>query len=307
MPNFQTTVASKFESGSVDDIVENEQEYGNDDRHTQSAFADDCPERCADEEEYQASKRERKLLLQLNLVANDGALVVGGGIALKLEVGLHLSCALNGIRHVALAVAYCFSGKERVDVTTCRHCGKRHLGELATSIFVDGRIGADSGIIVVEQHCAVRVADAIEANVDRVDCMPKFFDVFTDILASHVTLVHSVEVGIEGNHDFFVGKRFAPIRHTAASELLVAEVFELLTGPKCQRKMLFVVSEFHLPGIGKDDTRVGESARHIINHHIVKHTGLTVFLFDKYVISLNLVVEHTLGDFQFGRLLSHRE
>ena len=61
-------VARHLHARSVDDVIENEENHGDDGRHTQSSLANNSPQGCTNEEEKYAGDRHRKLLMPLDAV-----------------------------------------------------------------------------------------------------------------------------------------------------------------------------------------------------------------------------------------------
>ena len=70
--------------------------------------------------------------------------------------------------------------------------------------------------------------------------------------------------------------------------------------------MLLVVGHLQLARVGQNNHGVVKTGRHVVNHHVVEHAGLVIFLFYIEVVAAYLVVEYPLGNIELGRLLPHR-
>ena len=140
----------------------------------------------------------------------------------------------------------------------------------------------------------------------RVDCGLELSQILADILVAHTLLVHSVEVSVKRHGYLFGLERLASVRHVLHAGSRILEVFERFARPQFEKEVSLIGCHAHLAGIGKDNRRVLKSARHVINHHVVQHAGLAVLAFDIQVVTGYLVIEHPLGNLEFGRLLSHR-
>ena len=83
----ECAVLGQLCAGDVDDPVEHEEKYRYDGRRSESAFADECSDRCSYQEEYEAGDRKGELLENLNVYqAQDQDVVLG----LPVEVYKHV-------------------------------------------------------------------------------------------------------------------------------------------------------------------------------------------------------------------------
>ena len=75
-PHRPLVVARHLHAGVLEDVVDNEHEHRHNDGHTQSALADDGPQRSTDKEEDDAGEGQRKLIDGLYLVGARAAMQV---------------------------------------------------------------------------------------------------------------------------------------------------------------------------------------------------------------------------------------
>jgi hypothetical protein len=67
-------IARHFITNIVQNIVYDEQNNGNHNRHSQSSFANNRPEWCTDEKEYKTGKRQGEFSMPFNPMSIDDAL-----------------------------------------------------------------------------------------------------------------------------------------------------------------------------------------------------------------------------------------
>ena len=126
-------------------------------------------------------------------------------------------------------------------------------------------------------------------------------------MPAHSALVKAVEVGIKWYQNLLVGKRLAPERHVPVERTLLTEVFELLSGEKMQIQILAVFGERHPCRVGKQDGGIVTTTTYIIDHQVVKDTGIAILALYVKVITSDLVVKDTLRNLHLRRFLFHRE
>lgn len=97
------------------------------------------------------------------------------------------------------------------------------------------------------------------------------------------------------------------VSRTARPHRVVAHILEHLARMQVEQQPRLVFGEVKLPRIGKYDARIVEPSREVVDYHAVEHAGLAVLTLDIEVHIGYLVIERPLGDFDLGRLLTHRE
>ena len=138
---------------------------------------------------------------------------------------------------------------------------------------------------------------------DRVYRVTELSDVLADILVAHAALVHAVEIGVKGKINLFVAEILATERQVSLcsdAKAIVAQVLEHLAAVEMKEEARLVFCEAQFAGVGQNDTRIVETARHVIDNHLVEHAGLGILMVDVEVHVGNLVVERTLGNLDLG-------
>ena len=119
--------------------------------------------------------------------------------------------------------------------------------------------------------------------------------------------IHHVKVGIKHNHIRLLVKSLTHIRDTSPQHVtcLSIHVTETLTLVQRKFQMLLVHGTLQPRRIRKHYLHVVISPLGTVYHHPIQHTRLHVFMLYEYVVSGNTVIEDTLRNLQFRRLLLH--
>ena len=284
----------------VDDVVEDEDDDADNDRHSESAFADDGSQWCSDEEEEQACQAHGELLVPLDAMLAQAQVSVARLECAELALSLHRlgfgqSCSP---RPEALVVGHC-----HVDGVEGRHL---------LCLLDDGeRVGAPSrnGLAHVPQLDVVvdGMAGAVYHVAHRVDAVVYLSHVLRLSIVCEEVGIHQVEVGIEGNHVNLLDERFAHVwdvspEHGALLGIHVAEAF---AAPERQFQVHLVGCALHASAVGQHYLYVVVASRVGVDHHAVEHARLGVFVLHEEVVAWYLAVEDAFGDFQLGTLLPH--
>ena len=142
---------------------------------------------------------------------------------------------------------------------------------------------------------------------DRVQVVKYLTVTFCLGTARHHTGIGQVEVAVEIKENLLVSKGLATIRHlNGIAHVLLLHILEPLTAPQRQQQVFLLGSRLKHARVGKDNGLVFIRTGLTVNHHVVESARHHVLVLDIKVGVGNAIVEHTLGNLQFGTLLLHR-
>ena len=289
-------------TGVVEDVIHDEHEHGDDDRHSQSAFPDDCPQGCSDEEEDEAGESQGELVDGLYLVLADDAVSVACYHAFEVHVAhVALHSAQGTVHGSELAV-----GRQPVE----QGIGVLCLAVLEQSVHAQ-RVGfADARFCVIYLLSVVVIhpADAVVDMVEGVDVTLDSAQTLGLGIVGERSGIGHVEVGVEVEHNLLRRESLPPIGHRCTvPQFLRLHVFKPFPTPQCQHEVLLLCRRLQHARVGQNDGRILIAVGHPVDHDSVEFARLHIFLLHIEVAVGDAVVEDTLGDFQFRTLLLHRD
>ena len=300
----------------VDDVIEDEDYHSHHHRHSQSTLADDGTERRTDEEEDKTCQGERDFLPNLYLVHSLLTSELVHHFHLELHVEVRQVHLLQGALHHIHALHVREVGEERVDVHSLH---RRFPFPLRLSLLSQFRLplmllvlhGWPWRIVGHVERSALHVVGvgmrrAVNQLVDGVDALFQLVDALGASRIGEVSIAH-LEVLVEVDDEMLLHESLATVRHIVGLQGIIAQVLELLTIKKVQNQVLLVGTRLQPTRIGKDDVGIVHTVAHVVDDAIVEHTRLLVLVVHIEIHALHPIVEHALGNVQFGRLLANGE
>ncbi len=284
----------------VHDIIKDEDDDTDHNRHPQASLTDNCPQRCADEEEEQAGQTHRVLLVPLYAVLAEGEVPVacleGSELTFRLCAFGTALCSAPSLN--ALVV---LQGKiERVE-------GRHQLRLLHDAKGVGKPSGDVLSQIAEHEIVADDAASAIYAVAQRINAVLYFAKVLGLGVVREEVSVHEVEVAIKGDEVHLAYERLSHVGHVCPEHrsLLGIHVAEAFPTPERELEVHLVGCALHPSAVGKDNLRVVVTVGVGVNHHAIEHTRFRVFMLNIEVVARYLAVKNAFGDFQFRTLLPH--
>ena len=172
-----------------------------------------------------------------------------------------------------------------------------HIDILAILVYLF--YSRDSDIRRCFELTGIQGSNAVDSTVNRIDCRTQFTDILTYILITEDIVVHTVEIGIERNQYILRFECLSSIKHPSLRCTTVLKVFKRLATTQIEQKMLLIVGKTEFAAISHNNVCRTVALTDIVYHHIIQMPVLGVLLLHENVISLNLVVKHTLWYFKF--------
>lgn len=283
---------------NVEDDVDHD---GHNDRHAEATLADNRAQGCSDEEENDADERQRELVDVLNLVLPDVLVGIACNHALELQVAqLGLHGAQSPVHDRAPRVGS-QSGIEGVDVRGLL-CG------LCPCLFRLVRAEWFGGVVEVARIVVVHSANAVVRLVERINVGLDLLEALGARVSCNAGGLGEVEVAVEVHDEPLVYECLAAIGHgRAARKFLGAHVLKPFAAVEVHDEVLLLCRGLQHARVGKDNGLVLVAAGHAVDHDIVEFARLHVLLAHVDVGLRNAIIEHALRYFQLRAFLFHRQ
>ena len=164
------------------------------------------------------------------------------------------------------------------------------------------------GIVAAARVFVEHAPDAVVDMVQRIHVVGYLLQALAAGIVRERGGICHAEVAVEVEHNLLGHKRLPAVGHgRAAGQLLRLHVLEPLSAPQREQQVLLLGRRLHHARVGQNDGGVLVALGHAVNHDAVQLARVHVFLLHVDVAVGDSVVEHALGNFQFGALLLHRD
>ena len=291
-------------AGVVYDIIDNEHDHADYHGCSHTSLTDDCSQRCSNKEEDEACKGECELAIELHFVLSHVSLklIEQDSVVFKLvglclgfiERSLHSCHFLIGLESLVQVLdlvglhLLCFYRRQ---LTACL--------ALTTEVFGVNHIRALLATALVSKH------------LNGVDGLDELAYVFCHMLILQNRLIISLKLGREIDHDTLHGERFPAVRDTlfgiGSLLLLLVDILKRLPIEQLEYQVFLISRKIDHTGIGHHHLSIFKALGIIINHHIVEHAGLVVFMLHIEIIPADAIIKLAFWDVHLWRFLPERE
>ena len=194
--------------------------------------------------------------------------------------------------------------KERVHLKLpiLRHLRRYQLPSflaLAPEIAVAHEVGTLLAAFLVRQH------------LHRVNRLHQLHEVLRHMLVLQHRLVVTVELRVKIYQHLLLRKGLPAVGHILlrlrGALLLLAQVLKRLAVVEPQHKVLLILRERQPPRVCHHHRSVLKTIRIVVNHQVLEHTRLRVFVADIDIVALDSIIELAHRNLQLRRFLPERE